>query len=364
LILAGPMPPRQGVGEAIRELARVTGYPLLADAASNARFPMAGGGNEPLIVAGAEAILRAEWETRREPDLVIRFGASPVWRPVNAYLAGAPQVITVDPHGSWDDPDRRATERIAADAGSVARQLAMALGAGGSDQRRSAWCEEWKLADGAAADAAVASSSAAEAGSGSGSGTSLWVVPALLGALPDRSQLWAANSMSVRELDSFGRSDSRVSVLTNRGAAGIDGTISAAFGAARATGAPTVLLTGDLAFWHDLNGLLAAGEAHAPVVIVVLNDGGGGIFGYLDAAAEPEFERVFRTPQPADLRASSRALGASHMEARTPAGLAEAVGCGLGASGVTVIEVPLDFEANKAAHRDYWAAVRARLEQV
>jgi 2-succinyl-5-enolpyruvyl-6-hydroxy-3-cyclohexene-1-carboxylate synthase len=184
-----------------------------------------------------------------------------------------------------------------------------------------------------------------------------------MAALPDGAQLWAANSMSVREIDSFGRCHSGTRVLTARGAAGIDGTISAALGAARATGAPTALLTGDLAFLHDLNGLLAAGEARSPVVIVVLNDGGGGIFAYLDSSTEPEFERVFRTAQPADLAAASTALGAAHRYARSPEDLAAAVGRGFVSGGVTVVEVDLDFDANKAAHQAYWADVKARLAQ-
>ncbi|MDR0366433.1 MAG: hypothetical protein LBH68_06380, partial [Bifidobacteriaceae bacterium] len=110
-------------------------------------------------------------------------------------------------------------------------------------------------------------------------------------------------------------------------AAGIDGTISTAAGVARALGEPVRVLVGDLAFLHDAGGLLRGQMETSPALdIVVLNDGGGGIFRQLEhaEAAEPAvFERFFAAPQSADLSALASAFGATYARAQTPADLAK-----------------------------------------
>ena len=99
--------------------------------------------------------------------------------------------------------------------------------------------------------------------------------------LPADHLLYVSNSMPVRDVDSFleCHSDS-LHLLGNRGASGIDGVVSSAAGAA-ATGQPTTLLIGDLAFQHDIAGLIAARNADLTLTIVVLDDQGGGIFRHL-----------------------------------------------------------------------------------
>ena len=191
-----------------------------------------------------------------------------------------------------------------------------------------------------------------------------WVYPALLELLPEGGLIHVANSMAVRGLDTFtGPNPKRLRVLANRGAAGIDGTISSALGEALASGRPTLLVTGDLAFLHDLNGLAATGAEAIDLTIVVLNDEGGGIFAHLPVAqGEPQhFERFFRTPPRANLAAACKTYGVPHARAEDAFELAELWSDMKRTRGIRVVEVPVDMRANTDLHRRYWADVAARV---
>ena len=112
--------------------------------------------------------------------------------------------------------------------------------------------------------------------------------------------LYTGNSMPVRDLDTFfWCSEHRIRIMGNRGANGIDGVVSSALGASAVAeqNEPTVLVLGDLSFFHDLNGLLAARLHQINLTIILINNDGGGIFSFLPQAAYPEhFDQLFGTP--------------------------------------------------------------------
>jgi 2-succinyl-5-enolpyruvyl-6-hydroxy-3-cyclohexene-1-carboxylate synthase len=134
--------------------------------------------------------------------------------------------------------------------------------------------------------------------------TGLHVARDLTQAMPSGSLLFVGSSNPIRDVDHAGERRPDITVHANRGAAGIDGSVSTAVGLALTPQGPSYALMGDLTFLHDINGLLAD---HRPdLTIVVLNDDGGGIFSLLEQGA-PEyggsFERIFGTPHGTDLAA-------------------------------------------------------------
>jgi 2-succinyl-5-enolpyruvyl-6-hydroxy-3-cyclohexene-1-carboxylate synthase len=131
--------------------------------------------------------------------------------------------------------------------------------------------------------------------------------------LPSGTPVFVANSMPVRDLEYFCPANRRrLDVHCNRGANGIDGTLSTALGLAHGN-RPAVLLTGDLALLHDTNGFLLLPKFRGSLTVVLINNRGGGIFGHLPVARfEPPFEEFFATPQRADFAALCAAYGASH----------------------------------------------------
>src|SRR5690606_36179020 len=130
-------------------------------------------------------------------------------------------------------------------------------------------------------------------------------------AVPEGGGLVAAASMPVRDLDAFAAAGGAgVRVAANRGASGIDGTVATAAGFARGLARPTALLVGDLALLHDLRGLALLRKG-PPVVVVAVNNDGGGIFSFLPVA-EAEgvpFEAVFGTPHGLGFEHAARMFG-------------------------------------------------------
>jgi 2-succinyl-5-enolpyruvyl-6-hydroxy-3-cyclohexene-1-carboxylate synthase len=183
---------------------------------------------------------------------------------------------------------------------------------------------------------------------------------ALAAALPDDALLYVASSMAVRDVDLYWPLGTRrLRVLCNRGANGIDGLVSSALGAAAAHPGPCVLLTGDLAFLHDVGGLLAAHRHRLGLTVVVVNDDGGGIFSLLPIAEFGEaagFETFFRTPHGLDL-ATVLGFGAHGTRVATAGALHAALAAALGSPQLHVIEVPLDRALDVASRRRLEAAV-------
>jgi len=182
-------------------------------------------------------------------------------------------------------------------------------------------------------------------------------------AIPDGGTLMVSSSMPVRDLDSFAGGDGRaLRILANRGANGIDGVISTALGAAAAAsengGAPLVLVLGDLAFYHDMNGLLAAKLHALDATIVVVNNDGGGIFSFLPQAGLPErFEQLFGTPHGLEFAPAAAMYGARYTRAASHDALRAALDAGVRGRGLHIIELRTDRARNVALHRAAWRAV-------
>ena len=129
--------------------------------------------------------------------------------------------------------------------------------------------------------------------------------------LPPQATLVVASSMPIRDVETFFPArETPFRVLSNRGANGIDGTVSTAFGVAAAAREPVVLLIGDVALAHDIGGLLAASRLGLKLVIVLLDNDGGGIFDFLPAAREGEdFVQHIATPHGLDFEHAAALYG-------------------------------------------------------
>ena len=361
VLLCGPEDRDPALAPALARLARAAGWPLLADGASPLRTgPHVGA--TPLCGAH-DAFLRAEtFAARHAPELVLRFGAPPTSQATAQWLdrhAGA-ELRIVDPDGGFRDPSQRAAELVRADPAT----LCLALAAEWEQNAHSAsgtWLASFLAAERAAQAALTLGIETAPALFAPA------VVRALATALPDGAALFASNSMPVRDVESFlPPATKRLRVLVSRGANGIDGIASTGLGAAATLGAPFALLTGDIAFLHDVGGLHAARRHGISALCVVVNDDGGGIFSYLPVAQcgpDVPFEELFTTPHGVDLAHATALAGGRHVRVTETAALAPALARGLAEPGLQVVEARVDREANVAHHRALWAAAVAAVEQ-
>ena len=171
--------------------------------------------------------------------------------------------------------------------------------------------------------------------------------------MPDKGQLLVANSMSIRDMDYFwatGRSQAMV--YGNRGTNGIDGTVSTALGLST-NGKPTVMVTGDLSFFHDMNGL-AIGKTHGMNLTIILhNNDGGGIFQYLPQKGTDDFDYLFNTPQGIDYSGLATMYGLDYVKVTTNAELEQAMQHYIGTEGIHLIEVPTSKEISRELHKVY-----------
>jgi 2-succinyl-5-enolpyruvyl-6-hydroxy-3-cyclohexene-1-carboxylate synthase len=150
--------------------------------------------------------------------------------------------------------------------------------------------------------------------------------------------------------------------LSNRGANGIDGVVSSALGASAATGGPVVLVIGDISFYHDMNGLLAARHHELDLLVVLLNNDGGGIFSFLPQASHGRhFETLFGTPHGLDFRPAVEMYGGRFERVSGWPQFRAAVGAALAAPGLKVIELPTERARNVELHRRIWPAVSCSL---
>jgi 2-succinyl-5-enolpyruvyl-6-hydroxy-3-cyclohexene-1-carboxylate synthase len=326
---------------ALLRLAEDAGWPVLAEPSSGARV-------RPVSLAAYPYLLDSPaFVAGHRPDVIVSAGRPGLSRGQLAYLktAAARHVVIAQGPGHWADPARSATDVAAAvRLAGVARRPA-----------GPAWLASWRAADEAARAAASAVLDRGD------SLSEPRLARDLAAALPDGALLWAASSLPIRDLDQHMAPRAGLTVLASRGASGIDGMVSAAAGAAlahqRDGGGPAAALVGDLAFLHDAPGLfLGPDEPRPDLVLVVVNNDGGGIFSLLEQAEfDGPFERVFGTPHGAALASLAAAAGLPAVTVDRAADLEPA----LHGKGIRLVEVRTSRAAGTALRRELRAAAIA-----
>lgn len=348
LILVGPQT-HPDFPAAITHLAERLGFPILADPLSQVRC---GPHNRANVIDSYDAFLRDEKiAAELAPEVVLRFGPLPTSKPVLQYLqrhATARQILIDE--SEWQDPARLASDVFVCDAVAFIQTLRVLKTFRGSE-----WLTHWReIAEKTRTTTTAQINSYAEPFEGR-------VFSELAECLPDGATLFASSSMPVRDLDTFFASNERrVRFLANRGANGIDGVISSALGASVA--GPLVLVIGDIAFYHDMNGLLAAKLHGLNAVIVLINNDGGGIFSFLPQAAHPQhFEQLFGTPHGLDFAPAAEMYGATLTHPANWQEFQHAVTHGLASGGLHIVEIHTRRETNVTMHREVWKAVSTKL---
>jgi 2-succinyl-5-enolpyruvyl-6-hydroxy-3-cyclohexene-1-carboxylate synthase len=333
VVVAGDAPPAVGRHAAV--VADQCGWPVLAEPSSGA-WGAAGGVRGAALLLGADA-----WLAAHRPERVLVVGRPTLSRPVAALLADPRvEVETYGPSPRWADPSR---------ASATVGGLAPAPGTELRDPAARSAAGEWVGAwTGAAARVSAAVDAELDDLPGGGL-TAARLARDLVATLPAGALLVLGSSTPVRDVDRLAVPRPDLTVLANRGVAGIDGTISTAIGAALAHqgggGGPAFALMGDLTFLHDLTGLLTGeGEPLPDLTVVVPDNDGGGIFAQLEPG-QPRYQagyrRVFGTPHGRDLVAVARALGWPATAVSDPAQLVAALGGG----GPRVVVVRTDQRA-------------------
>lgn len=316
----------------IHELAARLGWPVLADHVSGCRV------SAGTTISAFDSILRnTRFAADHRPKLVLRFGAPLASKVLGQWLAnsGATHVV-VGSSPAWNDPELDVALRIDVSCEHLARVIPSAAD--------TPWLTRWRRAD----DAAQRVLSAELEPHGPLSEPA--VARVLSAALPPGTHLHVSSSMPVRDLEWFGVPRDDLRVTANRGANGIDGVMSTAVGIALATRQPVAALVGDVAFLHDTNALLGLARRDVELLIVVVDNDGGGIFEFLPQATAVErerFELLFGTPHGVQLGLLAAAHAIAYSEATTVAELRAMAATG---RGTRIVRVATDRRENVAVH--------------
>lgn len=337
----------------IAQLGEKLGLPVLADPLSQIR---SGEHDKTTIIEGYDAFLRNE-EIRKqlEPDFIIRFGAMPVSKPFLFYMKEHPNAAryVIEPYAGFREPTTLPTEIIYTDVDWFCDAL---IHVSSGLQFDSNWFQKWeKMNQVAKKHLQLSQSDCLTEGD---------AVRIMLEEIPDKTTLYVGNSMAVRDVDTFFMTTSKqLKVLANRGANGIDGMISSGVGAA-ASGERVTLLLGDLSFFHDMNGLLAAKQYQLNITILLINNNGGGIFSFLPQAAdEKHFDLLFGTPLELDFQYAANMYGAAYSLVTEDAALKDALKQSYHHPGLSIIEVQTERTENMQWHREKWLAIEQEILQ-
>jgi 2-succinyl-5-enolpyruvyl-6-hydroxy-3-cyclohexene-1-carboxylate synthase len=315
---------------------------ICADPLSGLRF---GRHDRSRILGGYDSWLRnPEFAAGHRAQWILQLGAAPTSAVLQRYLdehdEGTRRFI-VTPAGPWPDPGRRGHRFLHADPLAVVA----ALQARSLEPAAAHWCaaflDQERRFHQVLADPAQCPPEAA-------------ILADLVQRLPAQSRVFAGNSMVIRDCDSFlPGGGTPLVLLANRGASGIDGNVSTVLGLAAGSAVPVVGLLGDLALYHDMNGLLAAREVDAK--LVVFRNGGGAIFGYLPQAGLEGFARYWLTDPGLDCGAIARLYGLNHARVAEPSAFGEVFAQALQRPGSALIEVVIDRTESRDRHRAFWS---------
>lgn len=320
VILAGP---NEGADyqQALAQFSRANHVPVIADVLSRVRTPDTIYGIDALIKAGKLA-------TVPQPDLVIRFGATPVSALVLQWLSQNNIPVWHVDEQAGTDHSRHLSRAIIQSPQDFLRQVTAA--------NQPDFAAQWQSLN------HVPRQPIGEL-----------ALPHVLDQIvAPQTPIFVANSMAIRDMDDVFTGQTTQRIYANRGANGIDGVVSTAMGMSSTTNQRSILLTGDLTLFHDMNGLMMARQYQLPIDIIVVNNDGGAIFSFLPQAAEPDyFELLFGTPLGLEIEKIAALYDMPFVALAAPDDLASVLGQPV--KGPRMIAYTSDRQANVAAHRRF-----------
>ena len=368
LIIAGGGLKNGGLAKELNNFSKKTGFPIIADPLSGVRFDPNGEGlkiNRSHLICG-----HSELRHLLRPDLIVRIGSAPVSETVSGFVEACRDVsqLVISGGNNWDDHLGVSSHYVAVEEESLIRELNDLLK---EERVVPGWKEEWQKFDKVIEGVLDANSERFFEGN----------IIRLIGEMvPPKTSLFVSNSMPVRDLDVFGpdRQDS-LTVYGNRGASGIDGIVSSVAGIAGAgmsrvsdqtfseeeCDSSVVAILGDIAFCHDMNGLLSMAKYELNVLLVVINNDGGGIFHKLPIREyEPEFTSYFTTPHGLEFEAAAELYGIPYRKAADLHQLAEVFSGFIMEKGPKIIEIQVDRDQNWHCHREILLEVNKSIDEL
>ena len=338
------------VRQPVQALAKRLGWPLFADITSGLRL----GCCENRITHFDQLLLDRLPSATWQADAIWHLGFPPTSKRWLSLWEQTPatQMVWVADHPERHDPVHRFRLRIESDLGLFCEAVQSK-----TSNPNPEWLRQWQAADERIAKLMDTHFSEEADQIPSELHVARWLTQQVA---PEHA-LFLGNSLPVRLVDSYGTgSGPEVPVVANRGASGIDGLVSSALGYAQGAQQPVTLLIGDLSLLHDLNSLSGLAEAEPPVIVIALNNHGGGVFSFLPIAQQEDvFERFFGTPHELDFLHAASLFGLDYEALDSLQSLSRTYKAAVARKRSALIEVATDREANVREQRRWQERLRS-----
>jgi len=332
---------------AVTRLAEKLKFPIIADPLSQLR---SGKHSLENIIEAYDTFLRNDdAKVFLKPDVILRFGAMPISKALTTFIKenGDAEQYVIDGGGGWRDPASLSTNMIFCNESLFCEKI----GTYTVEKSSADFLTAWKRVNQLSKDMMISLSDITDLSEGR-------LFYQLADMLPEGAALFVGNSMPIRDLDSFFLSNHKtIKVMANRGANGIDGTVSTALGAAL-NSSSLYLVLGDLTFFHDLNGLIAAKLYNININIILINNNGGGIFSFLPQSEHPKnFELLFGTPLGINFEHAVKMFNGNYIKIKDWDHFGTEMRKSINSTGINVFELETNRERNRDEHRGFWGYV-------
>jgi 2-succinyl-5-enolpyruvyl-6-hydroxy-3-cyclohexene-1-carboxylate synthase len=330
------------------------GYPIYVDGATSFRF---GKHSKKNVIENLTAIVRAEgFQKHFDPDLIIQFGGTPTSNVLlDFFKKSTAEKILINKFGDRNDPSQTARTVLQIDSTLFCKSMNVF----DISINESSWLKSFQQMNKIASELKLKYIKNASFPS------EIRIADEILENIPSQSNLMISNSLPIRDFDFFASSNNKqINIYTNRGASGIDGINSTALGIASSSKRPTFLLIGDLAFYHDLNGLYNAHKFNIPLTIILINNNGGGIFESLPIAEFKDyFTENFLTPMELNFAKLVQAYRGHYSKIKNWKELGVKIRESAIKKRLSVLEIRTDAKKSKLQRQKYWKAVANKIDE-
>ena len=355
LIIVGPKEYDPKFISNIKQLSKVTGYPVLADGVSHLRFRNLK--SDEFICTNYDAYLRSNnFITENKPEIVLQFGRTFTSAILEKYLEQTkPLRFIINDYGDLFGPSIT-SKVLKFNPISFCENLIQVL-IENKFKRKHNWLKIFKKAELLTKEIKTLLLKK----------SNLEIEPKvfseLISILPSNTKIMVGNSLPIHDFDNFvGKTNKNLKLFFNRGASGIDGVTTTALGITSIE-KPTILITGDLSFIHDLNALLPAKKYSIPLVVILINNNGGGIFEMLPVSSNNKFKTYFKTPHNLNIAPIVKSFGLEHHLIKNEKELKFKLINSLQKKSFAVLEILTDSISSKQMRKKYWAEVIKNIER-
>lgn len=356
MIILGNSKYKENIIDELLKLSKTLNAPIFADGFSNIRFLKKDNKN---IITNFSSFFKSESVRKSiNPRLIIQFGDTPVSTALLQFFKESEaNKILVHKFGETQDPSGTAGKVISGKTDWICRILNNSLEVKPKEEQIEFLnsCIKLDKASSEIKDLFLESTAFPFEGK---------IINDLLSELTDESNVMVSNSLPARDFDYFAEYSKHVKIFSNRGASGIDGIISTAAGMAAQSDKTSVLIIGDLAFYHDISGLLALKKYEIPLIIILFNNDGGAIFETLPIGKEKDiqFEEYFKTPIGLDYKSIVKGFSGNYKLISSSASLMKEFKSAKKKKTFSVLEIKIDSKISENEREKFWTVLKAQIE--